>query len=238
MATRTLGTSDGPMDVYVSEPANPRGAGVVVIQEAFGVNHHIRSVADRLAAEGYLALAPHLFHRTGDPLIDYGDIGAAMSHIGALTGDGLAEDLDLTIGIAHEYGIDTAQIGVVGFCMGGSVSLFAATHVALGAAVGFYGGGVTQGRMGLPPLLELAPTLMAPFLGQYGDTDQSIPVEQVELLRAALRAAPVPTEIVRYPGAGHAFHCDERPQAYHEPSARAAWARTLEWFERYLAAGA
>jgi carboxymethylenebutenolidase len=238
VATRTLGTSDGPMDVDVSEPTNPRGAGAVVIQEAFGVNHHIRSVADRLAEEGYVALVPHLFHRTGDPLIDYGDIGAAMGHMGALTRDGLAEDLDLTIGLADEYGIDTPHMGIVGFCMGGSVSLFAATRYAVGAAVGFYGGGVIQGRMGLPPLLELAPTVMVPFLGQYGDADQSIPVEQVELLRAALGSAPVATEIVRYPGAGHAFHCDERPQSYHEPSARAAWARTLDWFDRYLDAGA
>ncbi len=236
MATRTLETSDGPMGVYVAEPANPRGAGVVVIQEAFGVNHHIQSVADRLAAEGYLALAPHLFHRTGDPLVAYGDIGAAMQHIGALTAAGLAEDLDLTVGLYDEYAIAAPQIGVVGFCMGGSVSLFAATHCALGAGVGFYGGGVVQGRMGLPPLLELAPKVKVPWLGQYGDNDQSIPVEQVEQLRAALRSAPVPTEIIRYPGAGHAFHCDERPESYHEPSATAAWARTLEWFERYLAA--
>jgi carboxymethylenebutenolidase len=225
------------MDVYVSEPTNPRGAGVVVIQEAFGVNHHIQSVADRLAAEGYVALAPHLFHRTGDPLIDYADIGAAMEHVRALTGHGLAEDLGLTIGLYDSFGIAAAQIGVVGFCMGGSVSLFAATACPLGAAVGFYGGGVTQGRMGLPALLELAPKVMVPFLGQYGDADQSIPVEQVEQLRTALRAAPVPTQIVRYPGAGHAFHCDERPQSYHEASARAAWARTLDWFERYLTTG-
>jgi carboxymethylenebutenolidase len=223
------------MDVYVAEPATARGAGVVVIQEAFGVNHHIQSVAGRLAAEGYVALAPHLFHRTGDPLIDYGDIGAAMEHIGALTAAGLGEDLDLTLALCADDGIAAPQIGVVGFCMGGSVSLFAATHCALGAGVGFYGGGVAQGRMGLPPLLELAPQVKVPWLGQYGDADQSIPVEQVELLRVALASAPVPTEIIRYPGAGHAFHCDERPQSYDEPSARAAWARTLEWFERYLA---
>jgi len=222
------------MAVYVSEPAAPRGAAVIVVQEAFGVNHHIRSVADRLAAEGYVALAPHLFHRSDDPQVEYGDIGAAMEHIGALTASGLAEDLDLTVGLAEQLGIGRPQVGVVGFCMGGSVSLFAATHCAVGASVGFYGGGLTQGRMGLPPLLELAPKVRVPFLGQYGDTDQSIPVEQVELLRAALREAPVPTEIIRYPDAGHAFHCDERPQGYHEPSARAAWARTLEWFARYL----
>ena len=92
--------------------------------------------------------------------------------------------------------------------------------------------------MGLPPLLELAPAVMVPFLGQYGDVDQSIPVEQVELLRVALGSAPVPTEMIHYPGAGHAFHCDERPQSYHEPSARAAWARTLDSYDRYLDTGA
>jgi carboxymethylenebutenolidase len=235
MATRTLMTTDGPMRVYVAEPDRPRGAGVVVIQEIFGVNHHIVAIADRLAAEGYLAAAPHLFHRTGDPLLDYGDIAAALPQMGALSADGLAKDLDATVALVADAGIAAARIGVVGFCMGGSVSLLAATHCALGAGVGFYGGGITQGRMGLNPLLELAPTVRVPWLGHYGDADQSIPVDQVEQLRQALAMAPVPTEIVRYPEAGHAFHCDERPQAYHEPSARAAWARTLEWFGRYLA---
>lgn len=236
MTIRTLTTTDGPMDVYVAEPASARGAGVVVIQEAFGVNHYVQSIADRLAVEGYVAVAPHLFHRTGDPLVDYGDISSALPHMGALTADGLAEDLDATVARFADYGIAGPRIGIVGFCMGGSVSLFAATHCALGAGVGFYGGGIAQGRMGLPALRELAPSVRAPWLGQYGDADLGIPVEQVEQLRAALATASVPTEIVRYPEAGHAFHCDERPGAYHEASARAAWTRTLEWFERYLAA--
>lgn len=222
------------MDVYVAEPAQPRGAGVIVIQEAFGINHHIRSIAERLAAEGYVALAPALFHRTGAPILDYGDFDAVRPHMGALRAAGIGADLDATIAALADDGLSGAQIGVIGFCMGGSVSFFAATRCPIGASVGFYGGGIAEGRMGMASLLDLAPSLRAPWLGQYGDEDQGIPVEQVEMLREKLAGLSVATEIVRYPGAGHGFHCDERPAAYHEASAHAAWTRALEWFERFL----
>lgn len=222
------------MEIYVAQPPEGRGAGVIVIQEAFGVNSHIRSVADRLAAEGYVALAPHLFHRTGDPPLAYGDFATVMPHMQAMTAAGIGDDLDATIAAFGDYGISGRQIGLIGFCMGGSVSLFAATRCPIGASVGFYGGGVVEGRMGLPSLLELAPRVTVPWLGQYGDEDPSIPVAQVEQLRAALADAPAPTEIVRYPDAGHAFHCDERPEAYRQAAATAAWARALDWFARHL----
>jgi len=222
------------MGVYVAEPALARGAGVIVIQEAFGVNRHIESVAERLAAEGYVALAPHLFHRTGDPVLDYADIPSALPHMGAMTAEGIAADIDATIAALGDYGLSGPKIGLIGFCMGGSVSLFAASVCRIGASVGFYGGGILEGRMGMPSLLELAPGVSVPWLGQYGDEDKGIPVEQVEQLRATLAQNSVPTQIIRYPGAGHGFHCDERPAAYYEPAARAAWARALEWFDRYL----
>ena len=233
--TRTLTTPDGVMDVYVAEPAQPRGSGVIVIQEAFGVNHHIQSIADRLAAEGYVALAPALFHRSGSPILDYGDIPAAMQHLGVLTAAGLSVDLDATIAAFADYGITARQIGLIGFCMGGSVSFFAATRCPIGASVGFYRGGIAASRMGIPSLLELAPSVTVPWLGQYGDEDQGIPVEQVEQLREALASVGADTQIIRYPGAGHGFNCDERPAAYHRASAVAAWARALEWFDRHLA---
>jgi carboxymethylenebutenolidase len=86
----------------------------------------------------------------------------------------------------------------------------------------------------MSPLVELAPGLQTPWLGLFGDEDQGIPVDQVEALRTAVATAPVPTEIVRYPAAGHGFHCDARPDSYHEASAQDAWGRTLDWFERYL----
>jgi carboxymethylenebutenolidase len=119
--------------------------------------------------------------------------------------------------------------------MGGSVVVLAAARHALGAAATFYGGGVTAGRFGIPPLAELAPDLQTPWLGLFGDEDQSIPVDQVEALREAAKKASVPTEVVRYPEAGHAFHCDARDDAYHEASAKDAWRRTLDWFDAHLA---
>jgi carboxymethylenebutenolidase len=120
--------------------------------------------------------------------------------------------------------------------MGGSVALFAATSVPIGASVGFYGGGIAAGRMGLEPLRDLAREVAAPFLGQYGDEDPGIPVDQVEELRAALASSSAPTGIIRYPRAGHAFHCDARPTLYRADAAQAAWDATLEWLDRYLAA--
>jgi carboxymethylenebutenolidase len=236
MTVLTLHTQDGEMAADLAEPVTPNGAGVVVIQEAFGLTGYVRSVAERLAAAGFLAVAPHLFHRSGDPVIDYADFSAAAPHMSALTADGIATDLDAAIDALTARGVPPRRIGIIGFCMGGSVALVAATRPNLGAAVTFYGGGIRQGRMGLPPLLDVAPTLAAPWLGQYGDDDPSIPVDQVEDLRSAASRAGVTTEIVRYPGAGHAFHCDERPAAYRPEAAAQAWQRALDWFRRYLVA--
>jgi carboxymethylenebutenolidase len=118
--------------------------------------------------------------------------------------------------------------------MGGTVAFFAATQWHLGAAVTFYGGGISQGRFGFPSLLDIAPELQTPWLGLYGDRDQGIPVDEVESLRRVVAKAPVPTEIVRYPQAVHGFNNNDRPDAYHEPSAKDAWARTLAWFGQYL----
>jgi carboxymethylenebutenolidase len=103
----------------------------------------------------------------------------------------------------------------------------------VGAAVTFYGGGVSQGRFGFPPLVELAPRLRAPWLGLYGDQDQGIPVADVEALRAATATSAPPTEVVRYPDAAHGFNCDQRA-SFHAASADDAWARMLAWFDRYL----
>ena len=120
--------------------------------------------------------------------------------------------------------------------MGGSVVVLAAARHPLGAAVTYYGGGVTVGRFGMPPLAELAPELQTPWLGLFGDEDQSIPADQVELLRDEAKKAGVPTEVVQYPGAGHGFHTDGR-DSYHAASAKDAWRRTLDWFGAHLAKG-
>jgi carboxymethylenebutenolidase len=216
-----------------SEHGVPKGA-VVVIQEAFGVNDHIKDVAQRFAAEGYEAVAPHLFHRSGDPVIPYDDIELAKQYIGELTEEGIKEDLELAYAHLGEHGFENERIAVVGFCMGGTVAFIEAFERPLGAAVTFYGGGIAEGRFGAPALKDLAPGLKTPWLGLYGDQDKGIPVEHVEQLREAAARSSVDTEIVRYPDAGHGFHCDARA-SYHEPSARDAWARTLDWLDAHLA---
>ncbi len=224
-----------PTPLSVHEPSSAPKAGVVVIQEAFGVNDHIEDVCRRFADEGYLAVAPHLFHRTGDPKLSYDEAVRAevMEHMGALTADNILTDVDEALAHLSEAGIAGSNTGVVGFCMGGTVTLAVAAMRDVGAGVTFYGGGVTAGRFGFPALVELAPQLRAPWLGLFGDLDQGIPVDDVEHLRAAAATAAVPTEIVRYPDAGHGFHCDQR-SSYHAASARDAWNRTLDWFGQHL----
>jgi carboxymethylenebutenolidase len=232
--TATVDSAGSAMKLYDVEPDGAARGAVVVIQEAFGMTDHIQDVCRRLADAGYRAVAPHLFHRTGDPVIAYDDMQSVMPHLGGLNAEGLEADLDATLEYVRAAGFADARIGIVGFCMGGSVVVLAASHHALGAAATFYGGGVHAGRFGMPPLVELAPQLQTPWIGLFGDNDQSIPTEQVEALRDAAKQASVPTEVVRYADAEHGFHCDARG-SYHEPSAKDAWARTLAWFDSHLA---
>lgn len=235
--TITLATADGPMPAYVAEPDGPPLGGVVVVQEAYGVNDHIEDVTRRFARAGWRAVAPALFHRQGgSPTVPYGDISAVMPYLGALSYEGLMVDLDATLAFLANGGQPVARTGIVGFCMGGSVATFAAAARPLGAAVSFYGGGLTRGRFGGPPLLEVAPRLQTPWLGLFGELDHGIPAEEVEAMRSAAKDAPAETEIVRYPDADHGFHCDGRPEVYNAAAARDAWARTLTWLETHIPA--
>lgn len=213
--------------------AGPATRGVVVVQEAFGVNDHIEDVAARLAAAGYLAVAPHLFHRSGDPALGYEDFSLVMPHMKELTADGILEDIDAAIAAIEAEGIDRSRIAITGFCLGGAVSLIVAARRDIGAAVTWYGGGVAEGRFGFDAGVVEVTRLRAPWLGLYGDLDQSIPVEQVEAIRAAAATSDQPTEVVRYADADHGFNCDARP--HHHPEAAAdGWARMLAWFDQHL----
>lgn len=218
----------------VVEPGEEPTRAVIVVQEAFGVNAHIEDVCRRFADEGHLAVAPHLFHRTGDPIFGYDEIDKLMPVMGQLTAEGILEDVDAASARCADAGIAPAATGVVGFCMGGSVALVMTSRRDVGAGVTFYGGGVSTGRFGFPPLIEEATHLRAPWLGLFGDRDQGIPAHDVEALRSAAVTSGQPTEVVRYADADHGFHCDARPH-YHEPSAKDAWRRTLDWFDRHLA---
>jgi carboxymethylenebutenolidase len=227
-------SGDGAVPVHVAEPEGEARGAVVVLQEAFGVNDHIRDVAGRLAASGYVAAAPHLFHRSGDPQLGYDDLQQVMPHIMELRAADIDADIDATLEHLARLGFDPPRVGVVGFCMGGTISFTTACSRALGAAVTFYGGGVAQGRFGFPSLIELAPSLQTPWLGLFGDLDAGIPIDDVDALTAAVATSAPPTEVVRYPDADHGFHCDAR-SSYHEISATDAWRRTLAFFDQHLA---
>jgi carboxymethylenebutenolidase len=232
---QTLATADGEMPMYEAIPADAARGAVIVIQEAFGITTHIEDVTTRAAAAGWRAVAPALFHRTGSPVASYEDFEAVKPAMGALSVGGILVDVDATLTYLAGIGFESHEVGIVGFCMGGSVACFVAGARAIGAAVTFYGGGVTQGRFGFPPLVEVAPAFQTPWLGLFGDLDGSIPPEDVEALRTAAATANVDTEIVRYPEATHGFNCDDRPAAYNEAAAKDGWARTLAWFDAHLA---
>jgi carboxymethylenebutenolidase len=237
-ATRTtVRTADGPMDLYESLPdGKPIGA-VIVIQEAFGVNDHIQDVTRRFAAAGYRAVAPTLFHRAGGGTAGYTEFAKVMPLFKGVNDDAVLMDVDAALAHLRGAGFRDSQIGIVGFCFGGRVTFLVSTRRKLGAAVGFYGGGIAVARRpGFPVLLGDTGKLATPWLGLFGDKDQGIPVEDVELLRETLkREARVASQIVRYPDAEHGFHCDVRA-SYHEASAKDGWDRTLDWLRSHLSA--
>ena len=230
----TLETADGAMEVYdVAPDGDARGA-VIVIQEAFGVNEHVQQVTERVAEAGYRAVAPAIFHRAGGGVAEYGDFEAVMKLLDGMSDDSILMDVDATLDHLRADGYEDHQVGLVGFCMGGRISFLVAAQRAIGASVGYYGGGIaTKGRLPFPALIDQAPTLQTPWYGMFGDDDASIPVGDVEALREALRAAPVAAGLRRYAGAGHGFNCDARPDFAPEASAD-AWPRTLGWFATHL----
>jgi carboxymethylenebutenolidase len=232
--TVTIDTPDGPMDLYEARPDAARGA-VIVIQEAFGVNDHIEDVTRRFADAGYHAVAPHIFHRSGGGTAPYDDFSKVLPMFEGLTDEGILNDVDATLGHLAEAGWQPAQTGIVGFCFGGRVTFLVAARRALGAAAGFYGGGIVTARFPqFPALVGEAGSLQTPWLGLFGDQDESIPVDDVEAIRTALEAAPVDHDVVRYADAGHGFHCDARPTHYNADAARDAYDRTLAWFSKHI----
>lgn len=225
-----------PLSVHHPAEGLPIG-GVIVIQEVFGVTDHIEDVCARIAEAGWLTVAPHLFWRTGDPVLPYDDFSQVAPHAGALKAEDILVDVDAALDYLAGAGLPAESVGIVGFCMGGTVAFAVAAQRAIGAAVSFYGGGIDKGRFGFPSLLELAPELKAPWLGLYGEQDQGIPVAEVDALAAAVAEIEVPTEIVRYPQAGHAFNREDGP-SYDAAAASDAWLRMLDWFADNLTTGA
>jgi carboxymethylenebutenolidase len=225
------------MRAYEAIPDGAPRGGIVVVQEAFGVNPHIEDVTRRCAEAGYHAVAPDFFHRSGPgSIVEYGNFEKVLEYFKDVTGDdSINIDVDAAIEHLHSAGFADSQIGTVGFCFGGRVTFLTALRHKLGAAVGFYGGGIVNARFPqFPALIDRADQLQTPWLGLFGDQDASIPVDDVETLRGALKPLAIDTEIVRYPNAGHGFHCDQRPDFCSDDAAD-AWKRTLAWFSSHLA---
>jgi carboxymethylenebutenolidase len=215
-----LTAKDGAtIGAYRSAPADEPKGGMVVLQEIFGVNHHIRAVADRYAAAGYLAIAPALFDRV-EPGVELGygeaDRPRAMDIRGKTKLEETLADIEAAVALAAAGG----SVGVVGYCWGGTLAWAAATRLSgISAAAGYYGGGIA-GMLNEQP--------RAPVMLHFGERDKHIPLSDVEKIRAAHPEIPV----FVYP-ADHGFNCDER-ESYDAASAKEAQARTFAFFAENL----
>ena len=230
-------TSDGNMSASLSRPAAAgRYPGVVVVQEAFGLNGHIKDVAARIAGEGYVTLAPDLYYRAGGPVVGYDNLPEAIRLMMELTDDNIVKDMGAAIAFLQQQdGVRADRIGFTGFCMGGRVSfLTACLNPAVKAAVPFYGGGIAGATPPAKAPLDHAGALAAPLLLFFGDQDAFIPLDQVDRIKSRLAELQKEVEVVVYPGADHGFFCNERP-SYHADAAQDAWNRMLAFFSKHLA---
>jgi carboxymethylenebutenolidase len=216
-----LTASDGfQLGGYRADPAGTPKAAVVVIQEIFGVNHHIRAVCDRLAGAGYVVIAPSIFDRI-EPNIQCGyspdEVAVARKFVANPDWAAMLRDTQAAIDAAGNVG----PVGIVGFCLGGSVAYAAATKLTgLSAAIGYYGGAIVRFADDKPKV----PTQL-----HFGEKDAGIPRADVE----TIRSKQPDVEIHTYPGAQHGFNCDERA-SYDKASADIAWPRSLDFLARHL----
>ena len=229
----TLDTADGPMPLYLARPsaATPPAA-VIVLQEAFGVNDHIQDVTRRVAANGYLALAPNLFHRSGIDTVEYTDRDTAMRLIGELGTEPIVTDVGAVLSyLADAENILADRVAVLGFCFGGRAAFTVATALPVAATVVFYGPGIARGPHAT---LDQTANIKGPVLMLVGDGDPTIPAEDVSATRAAAQRFGADLRVVVFAGAGHAFHCDARPAQYVADAAREAWLDTTEFLDQTL----
>ena len=221
--------------VYRAQPKDGRKLPVVLlVSEIFGIHHYIADIARRYAKLGYLALAPDLFVRQGDPT-RYESIPELMKEIIAKVPDAqVMHDLDACVAWAAEHGGDTSRLAVTGYCWGGRITwMYAAHNPKVKAGVAWYGR-VVQDKTALQPQhpVDIAPELKVPVLGLYGGRDTGISLASVDQMKAALAKGNSGSEIVVYPDAGHGFHADYRP-SYVEADAKDGWTRCIAWLKRH-----
>ena len=216
----------GSFSAYLAKPESGTGPGIVIVQEIFGVNAHIRSVCDRYAEEGYFAIAPDIFWRVQPGVeLDYNDDGIKQGRALAMKADlGLiVKDVASTISALRAMPGATGKVGVVGFCFGGRVAFLTAARTDVDVAISYYGGGIDQH-------VNEAPSIKCPIMLHWGADDAGIPAAQRETVRTAL-AGHDRAESYVYAGAGHGFNCDRRASYHVRGASRAianAWPAALD----------
>jgi carboxymethylenebutenolidase len=225
---------DGDMPGYRAMPASGGPfPTVLVVQEIFGVHEHIKDICRRLAKLGYFAVAPELYARQGDvsKLSDFQEI---LKIVKTVPDAQVMSDLDASVAWAKKSGkADTSKLAITGFCWGGRIVwLYSAHNKDVKAGAAWYGRLITD-KDELHPKnpIDVVLSLNAPVLGLYGGADQGIPVSTIETMRAALKEAKKPAEIIVYPDTPHGFYADYRP-SYRKEQADDAWKKMLDWFKK------
>jgi len=223
-------TPDGQMSAFLARPADGgKYPAVLVIIEAFGLNAHIKDVAGRIAAEGYVALAPDMYYRQPNAVVGYDQLPEAIRLMTSLRDDSIVADLRAALShLQSQDFVRADRIGITGFCMGGRISFLAACNIAqIKAAAPFYGGGIGG-------LLDQAQKINCPLLLFFGDQDPFIPNDEVAKIKATIEQLKKTAEVVVYPGAPHGFFCNER-DSYRPDAAKDAWERLKRFFSKHLA---
>ena len=223
--------------------ARPQGSeilpGVLVYMEIFGINSHIREVTERIAAEGFVALAPDYFHRTGPGIeLGYDDEGMAegMKHLGQLDAEQMIADAQAAVAaLEGRDDVGGAGIGAMGFCIGGHMTYLTACATGIKAAASYYGGGIAapKGPGGGASTLSRTTGIEGRIHCYFGGQDPMIPSDQVDAVRKALADADARHDVYVYEDANHGFNCDQRA-SFNEAAAADAWARTVSLFNEEL----
>ncbi|MEO6917907.1 MAG: dienelactone hydrolase family protein [Collimonas sp.] len=242
--TDSVGLTAGPLEIqvnglsvpiYRSQPEGKTNLPVVlVISEIFGVHEHIADITRRFAKLGYLAIAPDLFKRQGDPAAFASIPELYKNVISKVPDDQVLGDVEACVAWAKENGGNIDKLAITGFCWGGRITwLYSAHNPKVKAAAAWYGSLVGE-RNELTPKqpVDIAPALKVPVLGLYGAKDQGITQEHVAQMKEALAKGSSKSEIVVFPNSGHAFNADYRP-SYVEADAKDGWKRTLAWFKEH-----
>lgn len=230
-----LKVDDGSsMRAYVARPEGTPRAGMIVFQEIFGVNPHIRDVTERFAREGYLAIAPELFHRSAPGFeVGYTDMNEAIGHAHKVTEAGAAADIRAAFDWLQSASPNKKlSSGAIGYCMGGRIATLAAMTVPLAGGVSYYGGGIAPNQF-TPGMLDRLKEVQAPMLFFWGGLDGFIKPENVKMVTDAMRAANKPFANVEFSDADHGFFCNERA-SYNAKAASEAWPLTLAFFKNHV----